>query len=204
MGLGLNVSSGGGDFMPIIKYDARAGRIHKIDRVQGADPISTEITNNFTAVFDLANIEVGWALFRDGMAPDWHMVRVGQPKPARPSPEHKAAFRVNVKLTKQNGGDVREFGSAARCVIVSIDVLHDAYAASDESKRGMLPVVAMVGTEQIKSGGGAKSSTNYQPKFEIKSWVERPADMVQVAPTVQANPAKQPSQTSITDDDVEF
>lgn len=207
MGLGLNINSGG-DFPQIIKYDARAGRMHRIDRVQGSEATSTEITQGFTAIFDMANIEVGWVLFEPNAAPDWHMVKIGQPKPARPSEHHRQAFRINVKLSKAAGGDVRELGSSANCMIASFEELHNSYEAAAESKQGMLPVVAMIGTEQIKSGSGAKTSTNYKPKFEIKSWVKRPEDLggndTVSVPVVQSNPAKQPPQTSITDDDVEF
>ena len=58
--------SGGGDFTPIVKYDSRAGRIFRVDRVQTndgfvSDPV--DITQGFKAVFDFENIEVGWIDF---------------------------------------------------------------------------------------------------------------------------------------------
>ena len=65
MALGLP-QSGGGNRVPIIKYDARAGRIFRVDRTQNAggqyDSATVEITPNFQAVFDLANDRAGVAV----------------------------------------------------------------------------------------------------------------------------------------------
>lgn len=180
MGLGLNVDTG--ERKPIVKYDARAGRMHRIDRVDGANnPV--EITNGFAAIFDLENIEVGWARFNAGGAPEWAMVRLGQPKPAKPAPDFKQAFRLNIKLSRNVGGDVREFASAAGCVIGAMDKLHDLYASAPERSQGKLPVVTIANTTMVVSGSGAQKSTNYAPNFVISQWQTRPADMVaSVAP----------------------
>jgi hypothetical protein len=177
MGLGLSVSSGSsGDRKPIVKYDARAGRMHRIDRQDGVNnPV--EVTNGFTAVFDLANIEVGYARFNAGGAPEWAMVKIGQPLPAKPAPDFKQAFRCNIKLNSKIGGDVREFASAAGCVIQAMDSLYDAYSAAPERSQGKLPVVALTGTTMITSGSGAQKSTNYAPNFAITNWLARPADL---------------------------
>jgi hypothetical protein len=176
MGLGLSISTEAGDRKPIVKYDARAGRIHRIDRQDGVNT-PVEITNGFTAVFDLANIEVGWARWNAGGAPEWAMVKVGQPKPAKPAPDFKQTFRMNIKLAKNIGGDVREFASSAACVIGAVDKLYDMYLAAPESHQGKLPVVAMTGSTQITSGSGAQKSTNYAPVFAITNWLARPADL---------------------------
>src|SRR6185436_4488739 len=122
MGLGL-AKNDGGDFKPIVKYDARAGRIFRIDR-DGTTSSTVEITNGFAAVFDLANIRVGWVLFAEGGAPDWSMVPIGATLPPRPSKDHKQGFRLDLKLAKSAGGDVRDFASAAGCVIGAMDALY--------------------------------------------------------------------------------
>jgi hypothetical protein len=176
MGLGLSISTEAGDRKPIVKYDARAGRIHRIDRQDGVNT-PVEITNGFTAVFDLANIEVGWARWNAGGAPEWAMVKVGMPKPAKPAPDFKQTFRMNIKLNSKIGGDVREFASSAACVIGAVDKLYDDYLAAPESRAGKLPVVALTGTTMIISGSGAQKSTNYAPVFAITNWLARPADM---------------------------
>jgi hypothetical protein len=187
MGLGLPVTAGGGDFKPIVKYDARAGRVHRIDR---ADGVSTpvEITQGFAAVFDLANIEVGYVMFNEGGAPAWAMVKIGQPLPQKPSKDYKTGFRLNIKLSKSLGGEVREFASAAGCVISAMDALYESYSKAPESAAGKLPVVSIPGTTMIKSGSGQKTSTNYAPNFAITAWVDRPADLTNLTPTA-ASPA---------------
>lgn len=171
MGLGL-ARSDGADFKPIVKYDARAGRIFCIDR-NGTESTTVEITTGFSAIFDLANIKVGWVLFSEGVAPDWSMVSIGATLPPRPSKDHKQGFRMDIKLAKSAGGDVRDFASAAGCVIGAMDVLYDAYRAAPEAAAGKLPVVALTGTTVAKSG----QSTNYAPNFAIRQWVDRPADL---------------------------
>ena len=36
---------GGGDFMPIVKYDARSGRIFRVDRVNNGDGFTSELVD---------------------------------------------------------------------------------------------------------------------------------------------------------------
>lgn len=176
MGLGLPKNEGNGEFKDICKYDARAGRMFRVDREGGAST-PVEITQGFSAIFDLPNIQVGWVKFAEGGAPNWAMVQIGQPLPARPSPDHRQGFRVDLKLAKSCGGDVRELASAAGCVITALDALYDQYALAPESKTGKLPVVAMTGALPIITGSGAKTSKNYQPTFVIRQWVDRPTDL---------------------------
>jgi len=188
MGLGLNIESGGGSggsFTPVCKYDARAGRIFRVDREQADGSWETknvEITSNFSAVMDLENIEVGWALFQAGVMPSLAMVKMGNALPDKPSDKHKQGFRLLMKLGKASGGDVREMAATARCVLVSFDQLHDAYVAGVKDNPGKLPVVSLSGTTGITSEGKDKdgnkqSSTNYQPIWKIDRWIDRPAEL---------------------------
>lgn len=195
MGLGLPRNETG-DFKDIVKYDARAGRMFRIDRADGAS-MPVEITAGFTAIFDLANIKVGWVRFSEGGAPEWAMTAIGTPLPARPSKDHKQGFRLDIKLAKSVGGDCREFGSAAGCVIGALDKLYDEYAAAPESKAGKLPVVALTGTTMVKSSQGAKTSTNYAPNFTIRQWADRPADL-SGQPTTNGTGVAQPQQAGST------
>ena len=181
MGLGLQRNDGA-DFKPIVKYDSRAGRIFRVDRHDG-ESTPVEITQGFSAIFDLANIQVGWVLFSEGGAPDWSMVPIGGSLPSRPSKDHKQGFRMDIKLAKSAGGDVRDFASAAGCVIGAMDTLYDQYRAAPEAAQGKLPVVALTGTTVAKSG----QSTNYAPVFQIRQWVDRPAEL----PVKVANGAAQ-------------
>lgn len=184
MALGLQTESGGGEYAQIIKYDARAGRMFRIDRSQDAggswQTSNVEISNGFQAVFDLENILVGWALFAAGVAPAFSMVPLGQALPAKPADQYKQGFKLMVKLGKDSGGDVRELSSCAKVVIAALDALHTQYEAGKAANPGKLPVVALTGTTPVTTQGKGQSSTNYQPVFSIVKWVARPDDLTAI------------------------
>ena len=209
MALGMQTeSSGGGDFAKIVKYDGRAGRMFRVDRTQDDggswNTENIEITPNFAAVFDLENIQVGWAHFAAGAQPSFALVKLGDPIPPRPTSDFKNAFRVMMKLGKDCGGDIRELAATAKVVIAGMDKLHDLYTAGLKENPGKLPVVTITGsipvtTEGKDKDGKKQSSTNYQPVFDIVKWVDRPAELsgapaavaapAQVAPASVATPA---------------
>lgn len=181
--LGFKNNGGGGslDLVPIIKYDARAGRVSRVDRVQGATSATgwesefEDITSKFRAVFDLENIEIGWINFSGG-APDFVMFPMGEDHGEAPSPNHKEGFRIMLKLGKDCGGDVRELCSTAGVVKGALGTLYDAYTAA--KKDAQLPVVVLKSTRPVVSGSGTQKSTNYEPVFEIVGWAPRPPDLV--------------------------
>lgn len=178
MALGINYeSTGGGDFLPIVKYDARAGKMFRVDRVNG-ESTPVDISRSFKAVFDLEHLETGWIDFETG-APQFAMSVLGSgPKPEKPSDSFREGVRFIVKLGKDCGGDVREFASTAKAFMRGLDKLHDEYKAAASANGGKLPVVALEDTVAITSGEGARKSTNYAPVFKIVSWVARPDDLV--------------------------
>lgn len=202
MALGLNTEIGGGDYTPIIKYDARAGRVFRTDRTQDAagnwQSDNVEITQGFQAIFDMENIEVGWVLFAAGVAPSWSMVKLGQALPPRPSDQHKQGFRMMIKLGKTVGGDVREFASQAKAVIGAVDALHTAYEADKANHPGQLPVVAMTGVTTVTSSGKGQTSTNYAPVFQIVAWIDRPAELVATTAPAQSSAAQPATQAAAT------
>lgn len=223
MALGLQTESGGGgDYADIVKFDARAGRMFRVDRAQDASGAwqtnNVEITNDFQAIMDLEGIQVGWALFAAGLAPSFALVPLGQPLPPKPSADHKQAFKLMMKLGKSCGGDVREMAAQSKAVIGSIDTLHTAYEAGKAANPGKLPVVSLKGSTPIVSVGKGQSSTNYQPVWEIVKWVDRPAELngsgaapvsnisEPLAPSKPATPPEAAaSATAVTgDDDNEF
>jgi hypothetical protein len=81
MAFGINLDSVSGNITPIVKYDARAGRMQRVDREDG---ISTphDITNNFRAVFDLENVEYGWLAF-SASGPDFQARALGRSPPGK-------------------------------------------------------------------------------------------------------------------------
>lgn len=201
MGLGLTTGGSGGDIKPYINYDAKAGRMFRVDRNQQGDGSyatdKVEITNIVQFVADLENIRVGWISYTS-QGPIRKLVVLGkEPIPARPDdkgadgkPSFKQGFEIDLMLNKESGGGgARVFGSAAGCVIEAVDALHDAYAAAPESKAGKLPVVKVAGVSPVKSG----QSTNYKPTFSIVSWIDRPAPLASSVSSPATAPSSAPS-----------
>jgi len=189
MGLGINYETNSADFLPIIKYDARAGRLSRVDRVNG-ESIATDVTKTFRAVFDLENLETGWIDFESG-APQYVLTILGSgPKPEQPGETYREGVRCIVKLGKDIGGDVREISSTAKAFLRGFDKLHDDYKAGAAENPGKLPVVELSDTAPHTTGEGARKSTNYVPVFRIVSWVSRPADLVYKARSSSAKSAE--------------
>jgi hypothetical protein len=184
LGLNYNSGSGGGDIIPFVKYDARAGRFFRNDRTENNGAYSNnpvDITGAFKAVVDLENIEVGFMKFGTGAAPEFLLTRLGNPMPQKPAGEFKQGARIMMKLAPSCGGDVRECASNAASFLKGIDDLHTEYLAQKAANAGKLPIVVLKTTMPITSGQGARKSTNYQPVFEITGWAPRPVDLVHVA-----------------------
>jgi hypothetical protein len=179
MALGLNTNTNA-EIFPHIRYDARAGRLFRNDREQQPDgkweSKNTDITSPAPLMLmDLAQIEVGWIAFTGG-APDFHMVRFGEPLPQQPSKEHRQGFRIRVYAPKLLGG-LREFSATARVVIAAMDALHNQFEAAPESGQRLLPLVMLAGTTPVVSKAPQGQTTNYAPIFEITKWLPRPDDM---------------------------
>ena len=167
-----------GDFLPIVKYDARAGRFFRMDRVDKGNGFVNEpvdITGSFKAIFDFENVEVGWIDFPAGAAPDFDLVPMGSRLPDRPSDRHKNGVRFIVKLAKDCGGakPVREIAGTSKAFLSGIEAVFKDYKAAKAANADKLPVIVLEKTTPIKTGTGEKQSTNYQPTFRISGWAPR-------------------------------
>lgn len=195
-----------GDFLPIVKYDARAGRMFRVDRVDVGGTFANEpvdITHNFKAVADFENVKAGWISFAGGRAPDFRLVPLGEALPARPAgvddkgkPLYANGIRFMLKLDKASGGDkpIREIAGTSKAFLSAVEAVFQQYLAEKGNNPGKLPVLVMEGSTPIKSGSGAQQSTNYVPKFKITGWAPR-NDLV-FQPKNAAAPS--PSATSAT------
>jgi hypothetical protein len=177
-----------GDFMPILKFDARAGRLFRMDRTDtGAGFVSepVDITAEFKAIVDFENVEVGWIDFTPGSAPDFVLVKMGQALPPRPSDRHKNGVRFILKLAKGCAGErpIREMAGTSKAFLSGIEAVFTAWLAQKDKHAGKLPVIVLEKTTPIKSGSGERTSTNYQPSFRIVSWAPR-GDLAFVAKAV--------------------
>lgn len=211
MALGIQTESGGGNFTPTVKINSKQGRVYRVDRTQGAEGWTTdevEITRDFQFVPDLENLEIGWMFFKAGQAPDLRMVKLGDPMADRPAgadaegkPLFKQGVRLLMKLGKTCGGDLRELAATAKSILGPIDKLHDEYLAGVKDRPGQLPVVKMTDMKKIDTKTQHGTNTNFEPVFEIVSWVDRekafaaaedtPAPQETTTTTVKDEPKKE-------------
>jgi hypothetical protein len=177
-GFSTEPSNGGGDFLPIVQYDARAGRFFRRDRVDTGNGYANEpvdITANVKFIADFDNVEVGWIVFSPGSAPDFKLVPIGSQLPDRPSPNHKNGIRFMLKLSKECGGDkpIREIAGTSKAFLSGIEAIYAQYLKEREKYPGKLPVLTLEKTIPVKTGTGERSSTNYHPQFRISGWAPR-------------------------------
>lgn len=176
MALGI-VTEASGNFVPFIKFDARAGRwFRKADRERG-EAADVDITNGFAAVFDFENIEVGWMYMAAGQAPAYVMQHVSKGIPPKPEGEFKQGFRMRVMLSNDLGGGVYELAASAKAIISRIDAAHTIYSQAAESKQNKLPIFACTGTDVIETQTPKGVTRNYAPQFVLSGWVDRPAGL---------------------------
>ena len=178
MALGFNLESkSSGDILPIVKWDAKAGDFIKQDRYQAGDGTwqkdEAEIGLPVQVGMDLENIEIGWLSFAAG-APDFQMVKAGEPLPARPSEDHKQAFRVRIG---SNDLGLREFSHSAKTVLRQMDALHNEYEAQAAANPGKVPVVTVHAAETIKINSPQGELRFKVPQWSITEWIDRPAMM---------------------------
>ena len=149
-----------GGFIPPIKYNAISGRLTLEDREQAVsgewEKKITDITmSQPTFAVDFGNLNVGWVLFIQGIAPQYALVPYGQPMPERPaSPGNDVAGKA---LNYRNGfrvpvagnaiGGVREMAGQSAALINGMNELHSAYEAAPEAAMGKIPVVKMIRTD---------------------------------------------------------
>jgi hypothetical protein len=175
---GLTVGSGSGEFTPQVRWDARAGRMHVVERVQGMAGWETQL-NDVTAsqpvfMIDFGTIQVGWLTFAP--RPDFVTVPLGSPLPPRPSGDYKQGVVVQLFSPKNFGGK-RELAVTSKAVLGPLDALHTAYLAAPESQRGMMPVVQLTGTLPVSTRGPQGNVTNYSPQLVIVAWAPRPDEL---------------------------
>jgi hypothetical protein len=178
MALGLNNNREGGDFLPIVKWDARSGRMFRVDRSQGIngwESNDVDITSPPPRMaVDFGSIETGWMHFSP-TGPDFRMAALGTAMPERPSKEHKQGFRV--KVAGQILGGVREFGTSAKSVLTAMDALHSSFESAPEAAAGKIPVVDITGSAPIVTNGPQGKVTSYAPVFVIVGWTDRMPEM---------------------------
>ena len=202
MGLGLNIgteSAGNGEFLPLVNYNAKAGRLKYSQRVEingRWEKQEEDVSFQMPAfVADMESIQVGWLFYKAGMAPVRALVQIGQPIPPCPLGDYGVDERGNAIKPKQGfamrlldgNRTVREFSSNAQAVVAAMDELHNKWREAPEREQGLLPVFQFQGAIEVKG----KHGSNYIPNFVIVKWVPRPAELAgsQAAPAGSASVA---------------
>ncbi len=174
MAIGKRKSSG--NFLPVLKYDAKIGQLYLQDRVYENGRWETEqrdITKEFRAAFDLENLQKGWIRFPKGAAPETSMARIGEEYGDPPSGDFKEGLHILVKMDEACGGDARELLSTAVSLWYGIDALHDDYLAGRDKHPGCIPVCDLDHTTETKTEKGS----SFTPTFKIVGWIPRPPDL---------------------------
>jgi hypothetical protein len=192
LGFSTETSSSGSKFLPVVKFDAKAGEFIAVNRTPGEsagtwDKEEVEITLPTKVVMDMAELEVGWISF----VPTYScvMVKAGEKLPPQPSADHKHSVRVKL-FFKDHG--LRELTPTSKTVLRALDQLHDQYLAGADKNAGKMPIVTIHGTETKKVSTPQGELRFKIPKWEITGWTDAPAGMKgEEAPKpVKAAPAK--------------
>lgn len=161
--MALGLSHGGGDYLPTVKYNAKAGRWFRVAD-NGTSKEEIDITDAFAGIFDFENVKIGWISFEGGK-PDFRMVDYGQNIGERPSDSHKQGAQIVVKLGASCGGEQHELTVVSGALLGAIDAIHTDFLRGD----GKLPIVKHKGVTAQKT----KHGTNYAPMLEIAGWASR-------------------------------
>lgn len=170
----LNLSAGGdGDFIPYLKYNAKAGRFY----VKSPDgKMDVEVEKPRLAI-DMANIKTGWIYYPEGggAPPEkvWDpSLSIQAPKPTGIK-KFRRGFEVMVAGNDPIPGvgvlGLREFGSTAGAVIGSILKMYDLYEIGAAQNPDKVPFFRCTHVNPLDS----KYGTNYEPVFSLLGWVER-------------------------------
>jgi len=175
---GNGSGSGGGNFTPIVKWDAKGGDFTARNRAQTAAGVwendDVDVQMPVKLIADLENVEVGWVAYVP--RPSFAMTKIGGAMPDQPSDDHKVGFRL--RLFNDELG-LRELSSAAKTVVRALDELHDQYVAEAPANEGKVPVVEIKGGRKIQvvPPGGGSPVTFRVPDWSIVGWTDRPKQM---------------------------
>ena len=178
MALNLGIG-GGGDFLPVCKYNAKGGRWFRVEGV-GSAKEEIDITDNFAAILDFNNMEHGWVQFEPRV--DIRMFPFGSSVGAAPGENYREGLRLKARLGQSCGGGLHEIIVVSGMLYAAVDPIHTEYEKRGD---GMLPIVTHLRAEPVKGQHG----TNYRPVLDIVDWKD-PSIMDDDAGTQAAAPAQ--------------
>lgn len=178
MPFGMQVTSG--QFLPIVKFDSRAGKMFKVDKRMDGGSDVVEIPQGTKFAIDIGTFEAGFVSFGPQgpvrtMVPYYDGVALPS-QPQDKDSDGKLMFRPGFwcKIAGNALDGVREWCSNAAVLLNAMDDLYQQVIQAPEAAAGQIPIVAITGTIPVKSGSGARSSTNYQAVIAVQGWTPRP------------------------------
>lgn len=178
--------TGNGDFLPLVKFDARTGFWVHTTRFQNADGKWETNTSDFyrdpSFLMDFASLEVGYA--KIDTPPVFVMVGYGKPLPPRPEEKKRndagkevysfaPAARLRVMGSAFGDNLVRQFTIATKTGLPHLEEAFMAYLHAPEAAAGQVPVVK-ASTKKIEVDTPKGKNTYYAPTFTFVSWLDRP------------------------------
>lgn len=167
----LNLSVNDAEFVPYLKYNAKAGRFYV--RPQGAT--NDEEVEKPRLLFDMANVKTGWIFYQEGVGPE----KVWDPSPSQTAPrptgprKFKRGFEVMVFGNDDLPGigklGLRELSSTANNVLSSFIQMYSEYERGMGANPGKIPFYACTKVVPVQGSYG----TNYEPQFKLLGWVDR-------------------------------
>lgn len=177
MALGLDLEEKkGGNFLPVLKFDAKSGDFMVLNREPGTEPgtwekSEIELKTPFKAVIDFDKMEKGWLCFKPG-AVNLTMVGLNDRMPDKPSEDHKIGIRFKIFL-KEHG--LREFANTSKNVLRAVNSLHDEFVKQVRDNPGKMPVVEVSGVETVKIQTKENGELRFKvPKWKIAAWADPP------------------------------
>ena len=179
------------EFLPTIRFNSREGAFSRVDRkLDSAGNYANDLTDITDGIgsqgilIDVANIEIGWMKFENGVDITTQHHSLGLPG-SQPSALHKEGVKLEIWLPENiaEGAPLREWTHTAKAVINSVNDLHTAWeaaAAADSIDSTQVPHV-MVAIEPYQT----KQGTYKKPVLTLKQFVPRPIDWT-IKPVIPA------------------
>ena len=179
------------EFLPTVRFNAREGAFSRVDRkMDSAGNYAndlTDITEGMVTqgiLIDVANIEIGWMKFENGVDITTQHHSLGLPG-SQPSALHKEGVKLEIWLPTDiaEGAPLREWTHTSKAVINSVNDLHTAWesaVAADSIDDSQVPhVTVAIEPYQTKQG------TYKKPVLTLKGFVARPIDWT-IKPVIPA------------------
>lgn len=159
----MNLNPGGsGDYSEYIKYNAKAGRWY----IKGAEGMPEVEVERPKMAFDFAGVKTGWIAYPAGAGPVKYWDPPGGTADKPNVDKIKRGFEIMV-WNSQIGW--REFSSTAGAVINQVLIMEQQYELGMAQYPNQVPVFQCAGVNALTS----KHGVNYEPLFELVSWIDR-------------------------------